>query len=127
MVENLLDNTAALVVGFLAFIVGLPATIIAILNYRQGNRNQTDSLPSTLEETKQNKLFHILDENYNDQELRTLCFELSVDYDDLPFSGQSNKARELVSLLARNGRLSELENKVKLDRPHLLEDEHPEI
>ena len=46
---------------------------------------------------------------YNDEELRTLCADLGVDYDDLPAMGRANKARELVAFLERRQRLPELE------------------
>jgi hypothetical protein len=45
----------------------------------------------------------------NDQELRTLCADLGVDYDDLPAMGRKNKARELVAFLYRQDRIPELE------------------
>ena len=45
----------------------------------------------------------------NDEELRTLCADLGVDYDDLPAIGRANKARELVALLNRQDRIPELE------------------
>lgn len=57
----------------------------------------------------------ILD-RYNDEELRTLCADLGVDYDDLPAQGRAGKARELVTLLARRNRIAELEK--ILTRPH---------
>jgi hypothetical protein len=33
----------------------------------------------------------------DDEELRTLCTDLGIDYDDLPAIGCENKARELVA------------------------------
>lgn len=65
------------------------------------------------------KLHRILDQYFNDQELRQLCFEMSVQYDDLPYPGQSNKARELVALCVRTGRVDELIQRVKDARPNL--------
>jgi hypothetical protein len=41
-------------------------------------------------------------------ELRTLCFDLGIDYDDLPGEGKANKARELVAYLDNRGRIPEL-------------------
>lgn len=61
-----------------------------------------------------------LDNGYNDAELRDLCFELEVDYDDLPGDGQSAKARELVLLAKRRGLIASLVALVLRDRPHLL-------
>ncbi len=45
---------------------------------------------------------------FNDSELRDLCFDLGVDYESLPGTGKSDKARELVSYLDRRGRVPEL-------------------
>jgi hypothetical protein len=53
----------------------------------------------------------------NDQELRTLCADLGVDYDDLPVMGRANKARELVAFLERRNRLPELPPLLARPRP----------
>jgi len=54
------------------------------------------------------KLHQLLTEHFNLEDLRTLCFELNVDYDDLPGEGKTAKARELVILLYGDSRVSEL-------------------
>lgn len=61
-----------------------------------------------------------LDDAYSDAELRDLCFELEVDYEDLPGDGQSAKARELVMYCKRRGLLAGLVACVMRDRPLLL-------
>lgn len=66
-------------------------------------------------------LHEIIDDYFNEQELRTLCFHLGIDYDDLPFSGQSNKARELVSLFSRSNKLEDLQEAVRKAKPRLFE------
>jgi primosomal protein N' len=53
----------------------------------------------------------------NDEELRTLCADLGIDYDDLPASGRANKARELVAFLNRQDRTPELEAILARPRP----------
>jgi len=45
--------------------------------------------------------------------LRTLCFQLGVDFDSLPGEGKSARARELVLTMARAGRLAELNDAVR--------------
>ncbi|HMT19850.1 MAG TPA: hypothetical protein PKE20_01160, partial [Promineifilum sp.] len=40
--------------------------------------------------------------------LRTLCFRLGVDFDDLPGETKSARARELVLAMDRLGRVGEL-------------------
>jgi hypothetical protein len=48
------------------------------------------------------KLRKILDERFSESDLRTLCFDLHVDYQSLPGEGKADKARELIQyLLAR--------------------------
>lgn len=45
---------------------------------------------------------------YDMEQLRTLCAELNVDFDDLRGEGRQGKARELILLLEREGMLDEL-------------------
>jgi len=52
-------------------------------------------------------------------ELRTLCFDLGVDYDDLPGEGKTNKARELITYLERRDRIPELVSACQGLRPHV--------
>jgi hypothetical protein len=54
------------------------------------------------------RLRQILATRFDLGELRTLCFDLGIDYDDLPGEGKANKARELVACLDRHGRIPEL-------------------
>jgi hypothetical protein len=61
-----------------------------------------------------------LDEGYNESELRDLCFELEIDYEDLGGDSQSARARELVLFAKRRDLLARLVAYVMRDRPHLL-------
>jgi hypothetical protein len=54
-----------------------------------------------------------LTEQFDDGELRTLCFDLRVDYVSLPREGKADKARELVAYCDRHGRIVELEDKLR--------------
>jgi len=54
------------------------------------------------------QLLQVLDKHLNEDELKTLCFHLDVDYDDLPSEGKANKARELIEYLGRRDRILEL-------------------
>jgi hypothetical protein len=56
------------------------------------------------------KLRQILTDNFADDELRDLCFELGIDYENLGGTGKSGKARELVAFAERRGRFVELVN-----------------
>jgi DNA repair exonuclease SbcCD ATPase subunit len=63
------------------------------------------------------KLRQILVDYFSAGELRTLCFDLDVDYASLPGEGTANKARELVAYARRHGRLPELEDMLRRLRP----------
>jgi hypothetical protein len=54
------------------------------------------------------RLRRIIATRFNRGELRDLCFDLGVDYDDLPGAGKASKARELVDYLSRRRRTHEL-------------------
>jgi DNA-binding NtrC family response regulator len=54
------------------------------------------------------RLRRILDTRFAEGELRTLCYDLDLDYDDLPGDRKADKARELVRHLERHDRISEL-------------------
>lgn len=54
------------------------------------------------------RLREVLDDHFNEEELRTLCYDLNVDYDNLPAQGKVNKARELIAYLERHGHIPKL-------------------
>ena len=54
---------------------------------------------------------------FNDEELRTLCFDLQVPYEDLQASAREGRARELVSYMERRSRAPELIAKCAELRP----------
>ena len=57
------------------------------------------------------KLVEKVDRYFNKSELRDLCFQLGVDDEDFGNIGKRDKARELVLLMDRHGRLTELVQK----------------
>ncbi len=59
----------------------------------------------------------LLVERFNDSELRTLCFDLNVDYECLSGPGKADKARELVDYCRRYDQLEELVRVGKKQRP----------
>ena len=63
------------------------------------------------------QLRQILVEYFDEGELKTLCFDLGIDYESLPGAGKANKARDLVAYVQRHGRLQELILKGKVERP----------
>ncbi len=59
-------------------------------------------------------------EYFNDEEIQDLCFAyLHVEYEDLRGETRSSRARELVLLMSRHGRLEELKEALRLLRPHV--------
>lgn len=52
-------------------------------------------------------------------EIRTLCFELGIDYDVLPGEGKESKARELVIYCRNRAMLERLAQGARKARPHL--------
>lgn len=50
----------------------------------------------------------MIDASFNEDEVRTLCFALGVEYDNLGGTGKSGKVRELIALMRRVGRLGVL-------------------
>ena len=65
------------------------------------------------------QLRQMLNESFNEEEIRTLAFDLQVDYDSLPGRGKAAKARELIDEIRRNGRIPELVTHCAEIRPHL--------
>jgi hypothetical protein len=56
---------------------------------------------------------------FSEQELRTLCNDLGVDYDDVGTGGKAAQARDLVMYLERRGRTPDLIDKCKAERPNV--------
>jgi hypothetical protein len=55
---------------------------------------------------------------FNLEELRNVCFQLSIDYESLGGETKEAKARELVSYCNRHGRISDLLDICRRQRPH---------
>lgn len=60
-----------------------------------------------------------LESAFSLEELATLCFDLDVDFESLPGSGKSARARELVAYLERRGRIPDLLALCRAQRPTL--------
>ena len=66
------------------------------------------------------QLHRLLNQAFNLEEVRTLCFELGIEYDDLGGEGRSDRSRELIRLMARQGRLPNLVTVATEKRPQLV-------
>jgi hypothetical protein len=60
----------------------------------------------------------LLDGYFSEDDLRDLCFEMSIDYDNLPGSGKRNKARELVLYCEHRNITADLIARCREQRPH---------
>lgn len=69
------------------------------------------------------KLRSALIDKFNNDELRTICFETGVNFEDLPSTSLSGKCRDLVAFLDRRDQIFELVNLVKTIRPKFSWDE----
>ena len=74
-------------------------------------------LPTASSQPTLNELRLVLSMRFNLEELRDMCFEVGVDYDDLRGEGKSAKARELVLYMQRHRRLEKLIDGIKEARP----------
>ena len=92
---------------------------------------QTTIPPDVSREIDPRKLLNALDVNFNEVELRDLCFDLEVDYVTLPADGKQAKARELIIYFTRRNRLDRLVNTMLEHRPNILreslEKDEPDI
>lgn len=65
-----------------------------------------------------NHLHKGLTTSYSFEELKTVCFSINVDFDDLPGGTKEAKARELLSYLDRRGKLQTLIDYCLKERPN---------
>lgn len=63
------------------------------------------------------ELNRMMDQRFNEEEIKTLCFEMGIDFESLPGAGKSGKIRELVAFCRRRGRDEELLARVQAERP----------
>ncbi len=81
------------------------------------------SSPSEEKPVEPRKLLKALIELFNENELRDLCFDLGLDYENLPPGGKKDKARELVTYFIRRNRVTYFVSVFREKRPHVaLED-----
>ena len=65
------------------------------------------------------RLRQILVEQFNEGELRDICFDLGIDHEILLGDGKGNIARELISYCERRGITSQLVKKIIQLRPNV--------
>jgi nucleoside phosphorylase len=63
-------------------------------------------------------LRQLLTLHFNTGELQNLCFDLNIDYENLPGQGKGDKARELIAYAQRHGRLASVISQARRLRPN---------
>ena len=86
-----------------------------INNYGQSSSADADA--NLTEEAR--KLAGMLNDHFDNEELREVAFQLNVDWDNLRGETKQAKAHELVKFCDRRGRTRELKSIVRLARPNL--------
>jgi hypothetical protein len=64
-------------------------------------------------------LRQLLTQHFNLSELRTLCFDLSIDYENLDGKGKETKVLALIEYAERYGRMDDLVAECRVLRPHV--------
>ena len=67
----------------------------------------------------------VLEEGFSEEELRTLAFDLNLDYDTLPGASRTGKVREIVTIFWRREHLDALVREIGICRPGLLDERLP--
>jgi hypothetical protein len=73
------------------------------------------------------ELRQILTLRFDEGELRTLCFDLGIEYENLPGTTKADKARELVLYFEHRGRIPELLELIRNSRPETSLDDTSEV
>lgn len=112
-----LIQTAVRDLGAAAF----PATTAAITRMTTGARHDIVVQSEEVHQAQpinRAKLRQLLLRAFGEGDLRDLCFDMAIDYDELPGDGTGNKVRELIIFLERRTRLAELLTLGQTLRPH---------
>jgi hypothetical protein len=103
---QLLDRN--LLIGGLLFLLSIMSFGLYSLYSRHARHTNSPGVPNTGSAASMRELRLRIDRHLNDSELRSLCFDLAIDYDKLPGTGKEDKVRELVAYCVRSDRLPEL-------------------
>lgn len=66
------------------------------------------------------ELHQKIDQYFSLEEVKQLCFELNVDYENIPGDTRSAFIRNLLVSLAKHGRLQQLIPRLRQNRPHVV-------
>jgi hypothetical protein len=97
-----------------------PGPVRGIQPVSSSPRQDTTQVPPAADATTHaSALRRILVERFDLEELRTLCFDLSIDYDALRGEGKEARARELIAHLQRRRQLDQLTSYIRQHRPDI--------
>ncbi|WP_420630051.1 hypothetical protein [Candidatus Leptofilum sp.] len=65
------------------------------------------------------QFIQLIDDLFSEEEVRTICFDLGIDFDSLPGRGKIAKIRELISLFQRRNEMTRLVNSLSEERPNV--------
>ncbi len=65
------------------------------------------------------RIRELINGHFNEGELRSLVFDLGIDYDNLPGNTKDDKARELIRYCETRNMIGELLNGIKRERPEI--------
>jgi hypothetical protein len=97
----------------------LKAEITSAIENIQNKQGESQTESSRSKPLTESQIHRVMTERFDEDELRTLCFYLDVDYDVLRGEGKVSKARELLLYLKRRGRIGEVVDIGKELRPDI--------
>lgn len=106
---------------FLERLFSDPEIVQALIDFDTNNvTTQGDSYLEQRSREQMNPVIlrQVITKHFSDSELRDLCFDLNIDYENLPGQGKGDKARELVAYVGRHNRIAELVKEVRSLRPN---------
>lgn len=76
-----------------------------VQGFEAATRRPTLSTASYSDQESLFELWRLIDHHFNESELRTLAFALAVEYESLGQGGKSDRVRELIGHMERQGKL----------------------
>lgn len=104
------------ITGGQGFVIGNQAMVTQ--HFSAGDSGSEPTVPP-LNSAQLVTLADLTSRYFNLADVRDLCFRLGIDYEDVAGAGKSDKIRELVLMVERNGRSPELITLLKQLRPHV--------
>lgn len=83
----------------------------------RSEREKSDSVSNVFIQDERSQLRDFIENHFNDSELRDLCFDLKVDYENLDQGGKSDKIRGLITYFERRDLSDQLTQAIENVRP----------